>query len=198
MTEQNNARARLRQAMREACLADCRALGADAPPADEHFVNRLEKRLWAEQSRLRRRTTIFRTAVAAVMVAVVGASVFFGAETLSAHPEREYTLEYVPQDCIQAHRYTSSDSAYTRWDAPASGTQLVLLQNSVSADALLALTDCDVTSVKVLERTAMLYTKPDYAALTWQMDGYDFTMVCTGSNAAELVLDMAQRLTLRS
>ncbi|MBQ9083649.1 MAG: hypothetical protein IJY28_09155 [Clostridia bacterium] len=196
MMEQHDARARLRQAMREACLADCRALGADATPEDDAFRMRLEKRLWAERATRRRRMG-FRAAVAAVLVMVIGITVLFGVDTLSARPEKEYTLTYVPQDCIQSYHYTSSDSAYTRWTDPDSPAQLLLLQNSVSVDALLDLTNCDTAPVKVMDCTAMLYTKPGYAALSWQLDGYYFTMIFSGSNASDTLLALAQHLVLR-
>lgn len=194
--KEETSRARLRQAMMEACAADCRALGEQTVMPDG-FEERLTRRLWAEERRRHRRTVWVHTAAAVLVVVISGLTALTGLERFTERPEQEYTLGYVPAECTPTYRYTSSESAYTRWADTTGTAQLVLLQNSTPADALLDFSDCKTRPVEVAGRKSMLYTKAGYAALTWTMDDYYFTLVFNGSNAAELVMTAAEHLRLK-
>ncbi len=197
--KEDSGRERLRQAMAEACAADCWMLGesTEVPPGLEE---RMVHRLWTEERRRRRRSVWIRAVAAAMVVVVAGLTTWTaltGLERFTERPEREYMLDYVPATYAPTYRYTSSENAYTRW-ADSNGTaQLVLLQNSTSVDALLDLRDCAHRTVDVAGRRGTLYTKAGYAALTWSMDDYYFTMVFNGADAAEMVLTLAERMSLK-
>ena len=194
--KKDSGRERLRQAMAAACALDCRTLGEQTAMPDG-FEERLTRRMWAEERRRRRRTVWIRTAAAMLVVVFIGGIALTGLERFTERPEWEYTLGYVPAEYASTYRYTSSESAYTRWTDTTGTAQLVLLQNSTPADALLDFSDCKTRPVEVAGRKSMLYTKAGYAALTWTMDDYYFTLVFNGSNAAELVMTAAEHLRLK-
>lgn len=175
------------------------------PPENPAFEAAMQTLLRQQDSLTRMRRAAAKWVAAAAVFAVILAGAWAALPAVRQWAggvisrldtlETEYTLGYLPSECTEAYRHTSSTTSYTRWESGDASQQIVLIQNQHSTDALLNTQGCESRRVTVMDVAGTLYTKTNYTALTWSTEKYLFTMIVQGQNASPAaVLSMAESL----